>query len=293
MSIRIKKVEDDYIAEDSLDAAIHEVSHKTDLELANLFLTHNNDAIHNPEATFTNIETDLEEVINAQGLITKIDDELKQKTLAEIKNKRIVFKQLLVEDYRKKWFQQKWKQITKIFSLENHPQVYRSRFNYQLETDNWKSYDQIRVKTNRQKEIKNSDFLTYTDLQLRDQQGFRRIWKIETFISLIMLFLATGFIAILSLVPQAYIITSNASFANNIANLRTASYTFATLAIIFLILPYFFLFTTWFVAINGANRSRNFHYFMVIFLAFAAIFVLIDVGLIIAYYSYSFPVWFS
>ncbi|MDQ0513661.1 hypothetical protein J2Z62_000099 [Mycoplasmoides fastidiosum] len=284
-----KPLGDDEIIEDGLDLVGQEVTHKSDLELANLFIVHNNDALYNPEAAFTNIDTGVDEEAEATNLVTGIDEALRRKTLADVQKKQIVFKHLLAEDYRKKWVKAKWKQFTNLFNLEN--QTYKSKFNYQLETDDWKNYERTRIKRHRNSEIMHGDFLTYSDLQLRNNRSLRKIWSIEILITLLIFSLSVVFMALLSSVRQAFNLTDNSLIGSTLNSISTATYVFSALAIILLIVPYFFLFTSWFVVIKDVDKSRNFHYFMIMFLIFAGIFIVIATGLIITYYSYSFALW--
>lgn len=288
MNDKNKKIDNDQILEDSLDKTIHEVAHVSDLELAHQFLYHNNDAIHNPNAVFTNIDSVKEKELEVEGL-DQIDESLRIKTLKDVKLKKINFKQLLAEDYRKKFWKKKWNQLINIFKLENR--TYKHKFDYHFESEDWKKYERNKIKRKREKEIKHNDFLTYTDLQLRETKKLKKIWILEILVTLTILILAIAFIVLITNVNQGFIINDGTFLGFLLQNIKISIYVFSILAILTFIIPYFFLFTSWFVSINDVHKSRNFQYFTIIFLITACVLILVATGLTIAYYAYSFTLW--
>lgn len=103
--------------------------------------------------------------------------------------------------------------------------------------------------------------------------------------------MAILFMTLVTHVQQGFIISTQAAISGQLQRLQIGIYVFSILAILGFVVPYFFLFTSWFVGINDVHKSRNYQYFMAVFLTVSVVLILIAAGLIIAYYSYSFSLW--
>lgn len=85
------------------------------------------------------------------------------------------------------------------------------------------------------------------------------------------------------------------AYSHNQTTITTAAHQLFNLIIIFcllsltlLIIPYFFLFTSFFTGINQIAKAKNFHLFMILFLAIVTVILLVVGCLVISYLAYSF-----
>lgn len=280
-----KKRNDNEIIEDSLDQTAHEVVELSDDDLANRFIFNNEDALENNEAVLTNIdELAHESEIQVQE-IQNIDHELFLRTQQEVSNKNIVLNRLLEEDYRKKFWVRNLQRVRNFFVIDKFNFNKQNYLSWQSAT--WVDFNKARIKSRNLETAKSNDLNNFVEIILRDQRVLNKFWVFEIFFSILFLLVNVTLIVLIKVQPIA--LTSNTAIYFNYFHQQLAdwSITFSVLAMISLIVPFFFLFASWFIGINQVWKSKNFHFFMILFLFLTFILSLVSIGLFIAYFSYA------